>query len=85
MWTGLIGRWSYVAGTSGTPSLPAGACIIAIWAQGTSGSVTINGGTSIPFTTEFSVRFPHLLVPASSLVFAGTTGYFVEVVKLGHV
>lgn len=86
MWAELRGKWAYVTGTNGTPSLPKGAQIIGIHATGAGGSFTINGGSaiSIPATSnEFSIRFPHLLVvanTASALVFTSTATYFVEYV-----
>jgi hypothetical protein len=83
MWSELRGTWGYKSGSSGSPTLPLGAQIIGIWAQGTSGTIAINGGDTLTFATEFSIRFPHLLVVAKTttpVAFGSTTAYFIEYV-----
>lgn len=86
MWTGIRGKWSYLTGSSGMPTLPIGAQIIGISFSGAGGTCTINGGPSISVdgSNSFSIRFPHLLVvakTAGALVFGSTTSYFVELVE----
>lgn len=82
MWAELRGKWGYVAGTSGTASLPKGVQVISIYMAGSGGSMTINGGDSIvmPATNAFQINFRHLLLVAPTLVFSSTSSYFVEYV-----
>lgn len=82
-----VGTWGYLAGVSGTATVPKGATLAQVVAFG-AGTVSIFGGTAIPIPAAgITLRFPHELAQATSsqdLVFSGTTGYFVEFVKAGN-
>lgn len=58
--------------------MAAGCAVLGIAAQGT-GSLTINGGQSVPISGSFSLA-PEGLLIAPTIVFTGTTSYFVETV-----
>lgn len=77
------GIWSYRAGTSGTVVVAAGGRVLQLSAIATgAGSITINGGDSIPIPAGAAVT----LVPegniggSPTIVFTGTAAFFVEVV-----
>lgn len=78
------GTWGYKAGVSGTPTIPANAKILQISASApiaTPGSLTINGGDSLPIPSGASVGFEpagNLITP--TIVFTGTESYLVEYV-----
>lgn len=77
------GTWSYYAGVSGAVSVSAGQRVIGIAAHSTSGgTVSINGGPSIPLPATISVAIaPVGNLVAPSIVFTGTDTYMVEVVS----
>lgn len=76
----LVGTWGYAAGTSGTPTIGAGKRVISITAFASSaGSMTINGGDSIPLPANLAVSIAplgNLVNP--TLVFTSTSSFFVE-------
>jgi hypothetical protein len=85
MWRELVGTWVYATGTEGTCSLPEGAVILAIRAEG-GGTVVIFGGATFTFAGEFARDFNHSLcqsqgVASQDIVFTGTTSYYVEYLK----
>jgi hypothetical protein len=80
---GLSGAYGYVAGTSGTVSMPAFSRILGMgaYASGSGGSVTINGGASITVPTGGVIlSSPYGSCISPTYVFTGTTSYFVEYV-----
>lgn len=78
-----FGTWSYYAGTSGTVVVTAGQRVIGIGTHSTgSGTLTINGGPSVPIPAGISINIEPLgNVVAPTLVFTGTDSYFIEVVS----
>ncbi|MGZ6836768.1 MAG: hypothetical protein ACXVGE_13010 [Blastococcus sp.] len=76
------GTWGYKAGASGTPALPAGARVQSIVAHATTaGSLTINGGDSIPVPANVGfTAAPQGALVAPTIAFTGTDSYFVEYV-----
>lgn len=93
MWHDLLGVPGYLAGTSGTVTVPAGACVIQIVASAgaTNGSMTLFGGASIPIIANepLYLNFNHDLFQANSsnggaIVFTGTVSYFVHWVRQGN-
>lgn len=92
MWNELVGQRGYLAGVAGTATVPRGARVLQIVAHGV-GTVAIFGGTAIPTpVVPLTLAFRHTLwqardnaVAAGSqdIVFAGTTGFFVEFVTPG--
>lgn len=79
----LAGTWAYYAGVSGTVVVAAGRRVIGIAAHATTaGSMTINGGDSIPIPAGTSIAFtPQGNLVAPTLVFTGTDSYAVEVLS----
>lgn len=77
-----FGTWSYYAGTSGTVSVTAGQRVIGIGVHATTaGSLTINGGATIPVPAGVGISInPLANVVAPTIIFTGTDSYFVEVV-----
>lgn len=79
-----FGTWGpYYAGVSGTVVVSAGKRILSIACHSTTGgSLTINGGSSIPVPANvgFSVNPLGNLV-APTVIFTATDSYFVEVVS----
>lgn len=76
------GTWAYYAGVSGSVGVTAGQRVLSISCHcTTAGTVTINGGSSIPVPANvgFSVDMRGVLV-APTIVFTGTDSYFIEVV-----
>jgi len=77
------GTWMYYAGTSGTVAVSTGQRVLSISCHATTaGSVTVNGGASIPVpaTVGFSIEMTGILT-APTIVFTGTDSYFVEAVS----
>ena len=75
----LVGTWGYMAGASGTSTLPATARLLAVAAHATTaGTLVINGGDSIPIPAQtgwgLDGVFGQLVGP--TLVFTGTDSYF---------
>jgi hypothetical protein len=94
MWNEISsGRASYLAGTSGTATVPANACVVGVMAHasGAGASVTILGGASIPIVANappLYIPIQHLLFAATSaasrdVVFTGTDSYAVFYIVLG--
>ena len=84
----VTGTWGYVAGDTGTATLPAGARVLQISAQATSGgpgqshSIAIDGGTAIPLPASASVTLtPRGNLVGPTIVFTNTAAYFVEYVE----
>lgn len=80
----VTGTWGYRSGTSGTPSIPAGAKVLnisAISPSGAASSFTINGGNTItvPASQNFTLS-PRGNLVAPTIVFSGTDSYLVEYV-----
>jgi hypothetical protein len=78
------GTWDYRAGVSGTVNVPAGARLLSftcVAGSGGAGSVSINGGNSIPVPagSPFSLA-PDAEVIAPTIVFTGTDSYVVQFV-----
>ena len=78
------GTWDYRAGTTGTPTIPAGAKILQISAAAptaSSATFTINGGNTITIPAGQAVTFePKGNLVQPSLIFTGTASYIVEFV-----
>lgn len=76
----LSGTWSYYAGTSGTVNVAAGRRVIGIAAHATSaGSLTINGGETIPLPAGASIAIaPQGNLVAPTVILVGTDSYFIE-------
>lgn len=82
----LVDRtYAYLAGTSGTVTVPIGGRVTgwAAFATGAGATVTVAGGAAIPIPTGGSVEGnppddSALLAP--TFVFTSTSGYFVEYV-----
>ena len=91
-WHGLVGSPGYVAGTSGTATVPTGSVIIAVTAHASAGGAafTMLGGASVPVPigSTISLDFKHALFQSAggnnTLVFTGTDMYFVHWVKQGN-
>lgn len=77
------GTWSYIAGTSGSPSISGSKRVLQITAIGGSsgGTLTINGGNTItiPALTSITIS-PRANLTDPALVFTSTSSYFVEMV-----
>ena len=76
------GEWDYRAGIDGSPTLPDDAQLLGITAHATTaGSMSINGGDSIPIPANATVYFtPARLLVSPVLVFTGTDSWIVEFV-----
>lgn len=78
------GTWAYLAGVSGTSAVPVGGRVLSVGALGGAGagSVTINGGASIPIPagTPWSLEPKGNLV-SPTFVFTGTQSFTVEYVS----
>lgn len=74
------GVFSYDSGTSGTVNVGSGKRVIAIAAHcTTAGSMTINGGSSIPIPANVSINIDiQGTLVAPTLVFTGTDTFFIE-------
>ena len=74
------GTWGYVAGVSGTVNIAANRRVIGISAYATvAGSLTINGGDSVPIAAGRTLTIePKGNLVAPTIVFTGTSSYFVE-------
>ena len=79
-----LGTYGYKAGATGTPTIPASAKVLRIWARddGTAtGTVTINSGDSIPMAADGEVNIlpgGALTGSGATVVFANTVAYLVE-------
>ena len=77
----LSGTWGYDSGVSGSVTIGAGKRVLQITAVagGLGATLTINGGATvtIPALTSITIE-PRGNLTAPSLVFTGTSGYFVE-------
>lgn len=82
--SGQTGTWGYVAGVSGTPTLPANSKVLKISctaSSSTAGSLTINGGSSIPVPVSKQQIFePKGNLVSPTVVFTTTDSYFIEYV-----
>lgn len=77
------GTWTYYAGVNGTVTVTAGQRVIGISAYAAlGGTITINGGATItlPIGVAISIS-PNGNVVAPTIIFTGTSTYFVEVVS----
>jgi hypothetical protein len=74
------GMWAYAAGVSGTVVIAAGRRVLGIAAYSTAGgTMTINGGDSVVIPASSAIGIaPKGNLVAPTLVFTGTTSYFVE-------
>lgn len=72
--------WGYKAGVSGSPSIPSLARVIGVTAHCTiAGSMTINGGDSIPIPANVGYAFtPQGALVGPTIVLTGTDSYLVE-------
>jgi len=80
----ISGAWSYDAGVSGTLTVSAGRRILQISATAgdTAATMTINGGSTISIPAGRSLTIePKGNLTAPTIVFTGTTAYFVEEVN----
>jgi hypothetical protein len=87
-----LGTWGYVAGASGTASVPVGSKVVKIATHASSGGATlaINGGDAIPVISgapPLVLDFHHdlLIAKANGFVFTSTDSYLVEFIKAGNV
>ena len=78
--TNQAGTWGYNAGVSGTVTLTGTKKIIGIAAHATTaGSMTINGGNSIPIPANVGIQFsPIGTIVDPTIVFSGTDSYIIE-------
>lgn len=76
------GTWSYYAGVTGTVVVTAGQRVVGISAYSAlGGTVVINGGASVPLPIGVAIAIePNGNLVAPTIVFTGTSTYFVEVV-----
>lgn len=76
------GTWSYAAGVVGTVVVPAATRVVGISAYSAlGGSLTINGGNSIVLPVGVAVNIaPNGNLVSPTIVFTGTSTYFVEMV-----
>lgn len=87
-YTAYVGTQHISAGVSGTVTLPVGAHPTQIVFIG--GTCTIFGGDAIPngsaapFHIRFKIQNPVSIAGAQTIVFAGTTSYFVEYFTTGN-
>lgn len=75
------GSFAYFAGTAGTVTVPKGGKVIKIITGSTAGgSLTINGGASIPVLAAQPLKIDDLddTLVHPVLVFTGTNSYYVE-------
>lgn len=74
------GTWDYVSGVSGTVVIAASRRVLRIAAHATiAGSLTINGGNSVPIAAGSTLSIePKGNLVAPTIVFTGTSSYFVE-------
>ena len=78
------GSWSYNAGAAGSYSASAGKRVLQITMVGGAGggTLTINGGDSIPIPQDVSLAIsPRANLIAPSMIFTNTTAYFIELVQ----
>lgn len=77
------GTWAYYSGINGTLVVPAGQRILGICAYAAlGGTITINGGPTITLPIGVAVSIsPNGNLVAPTVVFTGTSTYFVEVVS----
>ena len=77
----VTGTWNYIAGVSGTVSVPSGMRVIGITAHASvsGASLTINGGNSFPIISGCAIAIsPAGNVIAPTIVFTNTDAYFIE-------
>lgn len=76
------GTWSYASGITGTVAVPALTRVVGISAYSAlGGSFTINGGATITLPVGVAVSIsPNGNLVAPTIVFSGTSTYFVEMV-----
>lgn len=79
----ITGTWGYNAGVSGTVTLTGSKRVRSITAISTSGgSVTINGGDSIPIPANFAFNLPiDAQLTDATFVFSSTDSYFLDYVS----
>lgn len=77
-----FGAWAYSAGTNGTVVVAANKRVVGVGAFSTAGgSMTINGGDSIPIVANTAFNFnPMGNLVAPTIIFTGTNSYMVETV-----
>lgn len=77
-----VGTWSYKAGASGTPTLTGRVLAISAVATAAGATVTINAGDSIPVPENGSITLtPRGQLTNPTVVFTGTSSYYVELVS----
>jgi hypothetical protein len=91
----LIGKWGYKAGTSGTPTIPAGAQILRVVAHASAGGASFkmrdasgSYGNDVPVVngappTNMAFRHLNFVSPSTTdpIVFTGTDQYLVEYIE----
>lgn len=79
----ITGTWGYNAGVSGTVTLAGSKRVRSITAISTAGgTVTIDGGDSIPIPANFAFNLPiDAQITDAVIVFTGTDSYFVDYVS----
>lgn len=79
----LFGTWAYYAGINGTVTVTAGQRVVGISAYSAlGGTITINGGATITLPIGVAVSIePNANLVAPTIIFTGTSTYFVEVVS----
>lgn len=77
------GKWDYAAGASGTRTITGASRVLCIAAHSTAGgTMTINGGDSIPIPANTQVTIePVGNLSDPVIVFTGTDSYFVEFLR----
>lgn len=78
-----FGTWAYYSGLVGTVVVGAGQRVVGISAySSTGGSLTINGGSTVTLPAGVAVSIePNGNLTAPTIIFTGTSTYFVEVVS----
>lgn len=76
------GPWSYYSGINGTVVVGAGLRVVGISAYAAlGGTITINGGATITLPIGVAIAIsPNGNLVAPTIIFTGTSTYFVEVV-----
>lgn len=77
------GTWAYYSGINGTVIVTAGQRVVGISAYSAlGGTITINGGATITLPIGVAVSIsPNGNLVAPTIIFTGTSTYFVEVVS----
>jgi hypothetical protein len=91
----LAGTWKYAAGAAGTVTLPQGSVLLQAFGEDATGGGTatvqiFGGAVALLPTYATPMRFMHRLnvapaAPNNTIIFTGTTSYFVEYILAGNI